>query len=139
MVQNGFGEVKAPFELYLDVIWKSESEYQQTRKKPSPLTTSWSVWVFFRRLFKENTYLGNKRSTYIDQLIRKLSLRAATKNISMFFYTTHTFFYIFTFMFRYRNRPFRKFNVQLCSRTYWTPLTQSKNRTNVILQELVWG
>ena len=26
--------------------------------------------------------------------------------------TTQTFFYIFTFVFRYRTRPFRKFNVQ---------------------------
>ena len=38
------------------------------------------------------------------------------KTYLCFFDTTHTFFYIFTFMFRYRTRPFRQFNVQI---QYW--------------------
>ena len=71
-------------------------------KTPSLLATSW-FWVFFRKIFKENTYLGNKRSTYVGQNY--------SHQKAVFLIRLILFFYIFTFMFRYRTRPFRKFNM----------------------------
>ena len=60
------GELKGPFELHLDVIWRSE--HQQIQNPPAPLPHR-DFECFFRPIFNINTYLGNKMSTWhcVDQ------------------------------------------------------------------------
>ena len=61
MTQNGFGGGERT--LWTSFGCNMEVWTPTGTKTPSILATSW-FWVFFRRLFKENTYLGNKRSSY---------------------------------------------------------------------------
>ena len=90
-------------------VWQPKST-----NPPTLLAISW-FWVFFWRTFNENDCLGNKRSTkcWLKLFSSKRSHFKLQKRYLWFFYTTQTFFNIFTFMFDERTVWFRKFNVHL--------------------------